>query len=129
MRQRRMQMFEPSDSESYDAMEDVNPSAYLVNMADCMLVMACGLMVALVVAWNVTLPSATEVIEGEKLSEVDNMEEITDPQSESGNSYIELGSVYQDPATGKLYMITDQGSAEAEAEDRGAGDESGASNG
>ena len=41
---RRSRMFEEED-----------PTSGLSNLADCMLVLACGLMVALVVAWNVDL--------------------------------------------------------------------------
>ena len=36
--------------------EDVNPSAYIVNLADCMLVLACGFMVALISYWNIDVP-------------------------------------------------------------------------
>ena len=35
-----------------DMGEDVNPSAYIVNMVDCMLVLACGFLVMLMLHWN-----------------------------------------------------------------------------
>ena len=109
-----------------DYAEDLNPSAGLANLSDCMLVLACGLMVALVVAWNVDLPSVTEVIEGEK-QEVTDLEDITDEENTNGNSYNELGMVYQDPDTGKMYLITETGGEDAEGAEGEEADGSGSS--
>lgn len=100
--------------------EDVNPSAYIVNLADCMLVLACGFMVALISYWNIDVTPATE-IEGEQLEEV-NPETLPEDISEGGSYYIEAGKVYQDPNTGQLYMVqesgtdTDAGDADGEGE-------------
>ena len=41
--------------------EEVDPMSSLGNIGDIMLVFACGLMVALVVAWNVDLGKFTQV--------------------------------------------------------------------
>lgn len=126
MRRRRMQGFGSSfGSNPYEAAgEDVNPLAYLTNLADCMLVLACGFMVALVVAWSVDLPSSTEVVQSTEMTEVDNVEDITDQQAQGGNSYTELGKVYQDPNTGKMYMIKEAGSSEESSEESSSSDES-----
>lgn len=97
--------------------EDVNPSAYIVNLADCMLVLACGFMVALISYWNIDVTPATE-IEGEQLEEV-NPETLPEDISEGGSYYIEAGKVYQDPNTGQLYMVQESGA------DTGAGDAGG----
>ena len=43
------------------AAEDVDPMSSMSNIGDVMLVFACGLMVALVVAWNVDLAQFTQV--------------------------------------------------------------------
>ena len=96
-----------------DASEDINPNAYLTNLADCMLVLACGLMVALVVAWSVKLPNSTEITQTDNMTEVSNVEDITGQNEQGGNSYNQLGMVYQDPNTGKMYMIRDEGSTES----------------
>ncbi|MDR3305663.1 MAG: hypothetical protein LBS85_06560, partial [Clostridiales Family XIII bacterium] len=50
--------------------EDVNPSAYIVNLADCMLVLACGVIVALVTYWNVDLSGITE-LKNEQMKQID----------------------------------------------------------
>ncbi|MDD6289687.1 MAG: hypothetical protein PUA57_05805 [Eggerthellales bacterium] len=83
--------------------EDVNPSAYIVNLADCMLVLALGFMVALISYWNVNITPVTDLDES-------NMEEV-DPSTlpkemiEGGSYFIEAGKVYQDPNTGELFMV------------------------
>lgn len=85
--------------------EDINPSAYIVNLADCMLVFACGLMVALISAWSIQL-GATTKLDPEDIEEVDPQEMPADVD-DIGSYYIEAGKVYRDPNTGILYMITE----------------------
>ena len=116
MRRRRAQSFGGQiGSNPFDtAGEDVNPNSYLTNLSDCMLVLACGLMVALVVAWSVKLPSASEVEQTGDMQEVTDLEDITGEAGGAGAGYNELGMVYQDPQTGKMYLIKDaQGEGEA----------------
>ena len=79
--------------------EDVNPNSYLTNLADCMLVMSVGLLVALVAHYGVDLHQEQEQIVG---SEV-NMDADGDGEIDGG--YEEAGRVYRDPATGKYYMV------------------------
>lgn len=94
--------------------EGVNPMEGVANLADVMLVFACGLMLALIINWNVDVGGTAQ---GAKVS-VEQGQEITDVQTGSpGESpedledtqYEEVGVVYRDPATGKLYMITQDG--------------------
>ncbi len=91
--------------------EDVNPSAYIVNLADCMLVLACGFMVALISYWNIDVTPAQK-LDSEELAAVDPQTLPADVQ-EGGSYYIEAGKVYQDPNTGQLYMVqsADEGSS------------------
>ena len=84
--------------------EEVDPMASMGNMGDIMLVFACGLMVALVVAWNVDLGKFTQV-EMDQSTEVDDVEQITEMLYGEGNAFIEKGTVYQDPVTGKYYLV------------------------
>lgn len=82
--------------------DDDDPRTGLVNLADVMLVFACGLMIAIIGHYNVDLGSASledaEPLEGE-LQEVDAGESI----STSGLS--EVGVVYEDEETGDLYVV------------------------
>jgi hypothetical protein len=84
---------------------DSGPDAMsgMANLADVMLVFACGLMLALVSYWNLDLPSITE-LDSSELQELNSEERMQDIVN-SANAYIEKGTVYQDPATGKLYWM------------------------
>ena len=84
--------------------EEVDPMSSLNNIGDVMLVFACGLMVALVVAWNVDLAEFTQVDMAQELQDSD-IEHITEQLYGEGNAFVEKGKVYQDPTTGKFYLV------------------------
>ena len=100
-------------SNPYVDHEDADPRVGLVNLADVMLVFACGLMLALVTYWNLNISDMTEVVQNQDMSEVadSDIEGVTD-LSASGSGFTELGTVYQDPKTGKMYMQTEDVSGE-----------------
>ncbi|MDR2197296.1 MAG: DUF2149 domain-containing protein [Coriobacteriales bacterium] len=104
-----------------DSAEDADPRIGLVNLADVMLVFACGLMLALVTYWNLDVSSLSEVVQTRDVTEVTDIEDLNDETLGSGSGYTELGTVYRDPMTGKLYMITeDLEGAQAPASSEGA---------
>lgn len=123
MRSRRMQnLVSRFGGNPYDTSgEDINPSSYLANLSDCMLVLACGLMVALVVAGTAKLPATTEVEQASEMQEIDNVEDITGDDDGSGSGYTELGKVYQDPDTGKMYMIRQADGDDSEGDGSASG--------
>lgn len=106
MKMRRMQQFgggfgtNPYKQQN----EDLNPSSYLANLSDCMLVMVCGLLVALVTAWNVDLSNVFQVAMSDEMQEIEDVQEIDDTLQAGGETYSELGKVYQDQE-GNLYMV------------------------
>ena len=103
-------------SNAYVDAEDADPRVGLVNLADVMLVFACGLMLALVTYWNLDISSMTEVIQAEDMTEVSDIEKMADDMLSGGSSFNQLGMVYQDPMTGKMYMLKeDVGEGESEA--------------
>jgi hypothetical protein len=106
-------------SSGFDTEPDVDPRVGLVNLADVMLVFACGLMLALVAYWNLDVSDMREVIRSEQVTEVQDVEEITD-SAESGGGFIELGKVYQDPMTGKYYMLQEDADKAVTGENDGA---------
>jgi hypothetical protein len=83
---------------------DADPRVGLVNLADVMLVFACGLMLALVAYWNLDVSDMHEVVQGSEVTEVNNVQELNE-DAQTGGGFTELGKVYQDPMTGKLYML------------------------
>ena len=95
--------------------EEVDPMSSMGNMGDVMLVFACGLMVALVVAWNVDLAQFTQVETDKELSQ-DQVTQITEQLYGEGNAFVEKGKVYQDPATGKYYLV-EEGAADDDGDE------------
>lgn len=91
--------------------EEVNPMEGVTNMADAMLVLACGLMLALSVYWNIDLGPIRERVDlqqGREVTEsLDLRDDLIEVQGE-GELYEKMGTVYKDPRTGKLFMLTDQ---------------------
>ncbi|MDR0817057.1 MAG: DUF2149 domain-containing protein [Clostridiales Family XIII bacterium] len=91
-------------SSDIDSEPDADPRVGLVNLADVMLVFACGLMLALVAYWNLDVSSMSEVVQASEVTEVQDVEQIEENAS-AGGGFVELGKVYQDPMTGKFYML------------------------
>ena len=98
-----------SGGSGFDHREEVDPMSSLGNIGDIMLVFACGLMVALVVAWNVDLGKFTQVQMDQEIQQ-DDIEQITEQLYGEGNAFVEKGTVYQDPVTGKYYLVEDESS-------------------
>ncbi len=99
--------------------EDVNPSAYIVNMVDCMLVLACGFLVMLMLHWNIATTSVDELDES-SMEEVDP-QDMPEDVTAGGSYYIDAGKVYQDPNTGQLYLVQENGEGDG-ASGASAGD-------
>jgi len=86
-------------------------------MVDVMLVFACGLLVALVLSWNlqaVLLPDKSPearqrllqaIQQAVSLEQGKELDQVPDVGSGAGSGYQEMGTVFRDPETGKLIMI------------------------
>ena len=94
--------------------EEASPMESVANLIDVMLVFICGLIIAIIVFWNVDL---------------ENLDQRTE------SSYEDVGQVYQDPDTGKVYVIQQNPSDETPGtegtsdgtDDASGGDSSGGS--
>ncbi|MGI5887076.1 MAG: DUF2149 domain-containing protein [Syntrophomonadaceae bacterium] len=88
--------------------EDINPLEGAINIVDAMLVFACGLMLALAINWNVDLGLGQRVNleQGQAIDNPQIRENLIETQGE-GKLYERMGTVYKDPATGELFMLTD----------------------
>ena len=85
--------------------QDMSPMDGVGNLADVMLVFACGLMVALIIHWGVDLNRVVDIIAQDELVEVQDVEKIIEG-AEVSNAYESKGTVYEDVETGKLYIIS-----------------------
>ena len=98
--------------------EEEDPMTGVANLVDAMLVIAVGLLVFLVISWNmqaivfndsVTPQERQDAINAMKqVTEIDqgqHLNQTPDVSNSSGEGYAELGKVYKDSNTGKLIMI------------------------
>ena len=104
--------------DAFDESAEEDPMAGVANLVDAMLVIAVGLLVFLVISWNmqsivfnedITQEQRQEAIQAmQDVTEVDQgqqLNETPDISNSSGEGYAELGQVYKDPTTGKMIMI------------------------
>jgi hypothetical protein len=69
---------------------------------DVMLVFVCGLLIALIVHWNIDL-SSVESPSSPSMQELEgDMQEVPDGIDIEGGDYSQLGTVYRDEATGQI---------------------------
>ena len=101
--------------------EEVDPMSSMSNVGDIMLVFACGLMVALVVAWNVDLGNIKQVEMNKEINQ-DDIEQITEQLYGEGNAFVDKGKVYQDPTTGKYYLVEEDDSSSSGTGGSGSSD-------
>ena len=97
--------------------EDINPMNYMGNLSDVMLVLAVGIMLALVVAWNVDIVGSSPNMSGVSVDDVDVLSESVttlDTSSQKTDDELtmddyglkEYGTIYTD-ADGNLYVLSD----------------------
>jgi hypothetical protein len=97
--------------------ESVNPMDGVANLSDLMIVLAVGIMLALVMNWNMDVGLAelfrtsagTGSGGGDPLSfGSENLMEVGDFPAQAGDSELaRIGDVYFDESTGKYYIIVD----------------------
>ncbi len=87
------------------------PTSGIINMTDCMLVLAVGFLIFAIVALQSNpglLSSATEgpVQNTVSVSTGQTMNETPSNMSGSGSGYQQVGTVYKDPKTGKMILVS-----------------------
>jgi hypothetical protein len=99
--------------------EDVNPMNYVSNLSDVMLILATGIMLALIIHWQIDVDatSSEETTQTEEEGSVDVTTTFTDDDLENSqdvpDSLEKLGAVYYDAETGTYYIIDGDGSEDA----------------
>lgn len=84
---------------------DFNPMDGMANLADVMLVFACGLLMALIANWNVDVSTGTPAPEDPSKYEIEGVEDNDTEALGQGEGLEEMGKVYKDPETGKYYVV------------------------
>jgi len=86
--------------------ESMGGKKLMVTAADAMLVFACGLLLALIISWNVDVSETGEITKQPNVKyEVENIGEAVEEDAEVTENLKDMGRVYQDPATGKYYVV------------------------
>ena len=87
--------------------EDINPMSGLANLADAMLVLAVGIMIAVVMGWKLDL----KTLDGKaKIESISSEEiEVVDPEALDAdqNALEELGTLLYDKESGTYYILED----------------------
>ncbi|MDR1291839.1 MAG: hypothetical protein LBJ91_00365 [Clostridiales Family XIII bacterium] len=99
--------------------DDVNPMEGAINIIDAFLVFAVGLMLSLVIYWNVDLRTSAGMVPVSEGSSVTN-EDIAGQNDSYEDEYEHIGQVYRDPETGKLYLMEDTAGEEPGLRESGA---------
>lgn len=102
-------------SDNYDTDAGISPMDNISNMSDAMLVLAVGIMLALVINWNIDINVSTEKKTGESVAEEEFQEYEIDDKNQNTevsiedveNNYVKSGTVYTDTTTGKTYIVID----------------------
>lgn len=91
--------------------EDINPMATVSNLVDAMLVLAVGIMLALIVSWNLNIAENGQV--NDNARKEDALTDFTEEDIENSDTKSEnlekQGNVYYDPETDKYYIIANDG--------------------
>jgi hypothetical protein len=77
------------------------------NLADVMLVLAVGFLLALIMSWNMDLMN-----QGPSVTEIGAMNQTEANPLDPGQGYEPMGRVYRDPVSGRLYLVTDEQTSE-----------------
>ena len=87
------------------AVEDVDPNASVVNIADCMLVLMLGILVALISHYGLDLTQPMQPVdENEDIIGIEvNLD--ADDDGEVDGTYERQGVVYYDPSTESYYFV------------------------
>lgn len=81
---------------------------FVSNLSDVMLILAVGIMLALVIHWNVELKNgSTDETQNAKNSAVIFSEDDLENLEELPEDIEQIGNVYYDPTTGNYYIIQD----------------------
>lgn len=106
-----MKRFSDRRWRSHEMEPEVNPLEFIANLADAMLILSVGFMLALVSYWNIDISVNTDT--GTAVSTRDalafDQKDLTKSEDKAesvkGGDLQKLGTVYYDSDTGKYYII------------------------
>ena len=90
--------------------ETANPMDGLGNLADAMLVLAVGIMLALIIHWNVdiTVPETDTTQQQEQQIAIDPNDLQNENTEANKEDMSHIGEIYYDEATGTYYAVMEE---------------------
>lgn len=85
--------------------DEFDPMEGMANLADVMLVFACGLLLALIINWNVDVTSTVRQEDPQNKYEIEGVDSDNSQTIDGEADLEEMGKVYKDPKTGKYYVV------------------------
>ncbi|MGN0293707.1 MAG: DUF2149 domain-containing protein [Lachnospiraceae bacterium] len=102
--------------------EDLNPMSYVSNLSDVMLILAVGIMLALILHWNVQIDAESSV-QAENTQDstpaISFSDEDLQNQEELPENMEHMGEVYYDPVNKTYYILQDGADGEQTDESTG----------
>ena len=88
---------------------EVNPLDGVANLSAAMLILAVGIMLALILNWNVDISAVRGETADTEEALTFTEEDMSQSEALEGEGELEkLGAVYYDPATGTYYIIEEE---------------------
>lgn len=87
--------------------EEISPMESMVNLVDVMLVFICGLLISIIIYWNINMDNLVVILDQEELVQIENPEELTE-QIKGISSNDDVGAAVMDPKTGNIYVVEDK---------------------
>ncbi len=91
--------------------EEVDPMTYVSNMSDVMLILAVGIMVALILHWQVPVGQTQDNRQEEQEQQEQDVVTFSDndlgSEQEMPDQAEQIGNVYFDEASGTYYILQD----------------------
>ena len=87
--------------------QPLSPMANMSNLVTAIIVFICGLLISIVMNWNVSLDGLMMIVNKDQLVEIElpkGMEE----QLGDIESFEEVGEAVADPQTGQVYVLEDE---------------------
>ena len=84
--------------------EEISPMESMVNLVDVMLVFICGLLISIIIYWNINTVNLVVILDQKQLVQIDNPKEMTE-QMKSVGADGNLGTAVMDPKTGDVYVM------------------------
>lgn len=84
--------------------EEISPMESMINLVDVMLVFICGLLISIIIFWNVNVTNLVFILDQKELVKVENPE-VLSGQLKGISASDDIGSAVMDPRTGDIYVI------------------------